>query len=510
MSLPLPQITFEVQQGGLGRRPANDDYISGFIGYIANGNLPAGFTTNDRIKRVFSVQEAEALGINLNYTDETKATGTYTITGIGTNGDTIELFIPQPSGTPVSLGTYTKSASETTVTLVAAAIVAIINAGTYIHGFTATNISGAITITAAPGLGAYLNTLSASATIVGTITGTAAAFSAGVGSRIAVFHYHISEYFRLRPNGQLYIGLYAAYGSNFEEVTLVQTFANGAIRQMAIMNDFSTAYATSQVTKIQARCDEVFGQYRPMVALFAPEISGTASVSSLPNNSTLDSEMVSVVISQDRGARGHELWRVTQKSISDLGAKLGVLSQSSVSQSWAWVGQFNMSNGTELDTIGFSNGEAYTSISAGALESLNAYAYCFLRKLEGITGTYNNQPNTATLLTSDFRFLYLNRVLQKAIRLVRANTLPAVSSPIVLKADGTLPDWQVENLQTLGDTALGQMISDGELSAGQTIVNPSQNVLATNTISEAIELLPIGVADYINIEIGYVSQLTQA
>jgi hypothetical protein len=92
---------------------------------------------------------------------------------------------------------------------------------------------------------------------------------------------------------------------------------------------------------------------------------------------------------------------------------------------------------------------------------------------------------------------------------VRANTLPSVSSPIVLNSNGTLPDWQVENLQTLGNTALLQMISDGELSDGQTIVSPSQNVLATNTINEAIQLLPIGVADYINIEIGYVSQLTQ-
>jgi len=510
MSLPLPQITFDVQAGGLGRRPSNDDYISALIGYIANGNLPAGFTTNDRIKRVFSIQEAEALGINLNYTDETKATSTYTITAIGSNGDTLELFIPQPSGTPVSIGTYTKTASETTAGQVATAYAAIINAGTYIHGFTAIAALNAITITAAPGLGIYLNTLTASATIVGTIAGTAAAFSGGVGSRVAVFHYHISEYFRLKPNGQLYIGLYAAYGTNFEEVTLVQTYANGAIRQMAIMNDFSTAYATSQTTKIQARCDEVFGQYRPMVALFAPEISGTASVSSLPNNSTLDSEMVSVVISQDGNARGKYLYQTIGKSISDLGAKLGVLSQSTVSQSWAWIGQFNMSNGTELDTIAFSNGEAYTSIAAGALESLNAYAYCFLRKIEGITGTYNNQPNTATLLTSDFRYIYLNRVIQKAIRVVRASTLPTLSSPIVLKADGTLPDWQVENLQTLGDNAIGQMISDGELSGGQTIVNPSQNVLATNTINEAIELLPIGVADYINIEIGYVSQLTQA
>lgn len=56
-------ITFNIQQGGLGRRLPGLDHVSGFVFAIANADLPAGFTTSDRIKKVESLVEAEALGI---------------------------------------------------------------------------------------------------------------------------------------------------------------------------------------------------------------------------------------------------------------------------------------------------------------------------------------------------------------------------------------------------------------------------------------------------------------
>lgn len=66
----LPTITINRGQGGLGRPLATTDHISGFIMPFVNANLPAGFSTTDRIKIVYSIAEAIALGI-------TKA-GTYT------------------------------------------------------------------------------------------------------------------------------------------------------------------------------------------------------------------------------------------------------------------------------------------------------------------------------------------------------------------------------------------------------------------------------------------------
>ena len=55
-----PDITFNRQGGGLGRPLPGQDHYSGFIVY--EDSLPTGFGT-DKIKQVFSIDEAEALGV---------------------------------------------------------------------------------------------------------------------------------------------------------------------------------------------------------------------------------------------------------------------------------------------------------------------------------------------------------------------------------------------------------------------------------------------------------------
>jgi hypothetical protein len=58
-----PTISFNRGQGGLGRPLATNDHISGFIMPFVNANLPAGFSTTNRIKIVYSISEAKTLGI---------------------------------------------------------------------------------------------------------------------------------------------------------------------------------------------------------------------------------------------------------------------------------------------------------------------------------------------------------------------------------------------------------------------------------------------------------------
>lgn len=506
----LPDITFNISQGGLGRAPAGEDHISGMIFYIANSFLPSGFTTSDRIKQVFSIEQAEALGIDLSYSDETPGEGTVSVTTAGTNGDIITITFTEPDGTVVTLGDYTKVSGDNTVTLVATAITAAINALTYIHGYTATSAIGVVTIVYKQGLGIWPNSgTPLAATIVGStmaVTVTQATV-AGVASKIAVFHYHISEYFRLKPNGNLYVGLYSAIGTDYEEVTLVRDYANGSIRQMAVFHAFASTTIATDTPKLQIVADAAATDHKPLSILKAPEISGTAALSSLANLSTLDSEKVSNIISQDGAARGHYLWQTTGKSITDIGAKLGVLSASKVSESWAWIGKFNMSNGVELDTVAFSNGVTYVSTPTSQLNTLTDYGYCFLRKLVGFTGSYNNQPNTSTLFTSDYRYIYNNRTIDKAIRQVRLNTLPALSGDIVLNSNGTMSDTTVAYFESLANTALDVMVRDGEISAYSVTIDPAQNVLSTNKIVETVKILPIGHADFIEINIGLTTKI---
>ena len=59
----MNDIKFNLGAGGLGRPLAGEDHISGFNVAVNDANLPVGFDVDNRIKKVFSLEEAIDLGI---------------------------------------------------------------------------------------------------------------------------------------------------------------------------------------------------------------------------------------------------------------------------------------------------------------------------------------------------------------------------------------------------------------------------------------------------------------
>lgn len=504
--MALNNIRFVLGQGGLGRPLTGQDHISGLVFYCVNGSLPSGFTTTNRIKQFFSVADAETAGILANYNDETAAEGTYLVTAVGANGDTINITVTEPFGVVVNLGTYTKVSGDTTATLVGAAIAAVINAGTNTHGYSATASTGTVTITARAGLGIFLNTgTPIVVTIVGTISGTLTQFVGGVASKQAIWHYHISEYFRLQPQGNLYVGFFAVPAPyTFVEVQTLQNYANGTIRQVGIYKD-SAAYAAGDVDLIQGVCNSLGAAHKEIIAIYAADMAAVTDISTLADLAIRSDNLVSVVISQDGAALGALLYQTTGKSVTTLGATLGAISLARVSESIAWVAKFNISNGQECDTLAFANGKLFSDVTVtdSLLSALQDKRYVFLRKFVGVAGSYFNENSTAIATTSDYAYITDNRTIQKATRGVYTSLVPALNSPITLNSDGTLADTTIAYFQSLAEVNLIQMIRDSELSAQQVVINPSQNVLQTGLLAITVNLVQIGTARNIQVNIGF-------
>ena len=497
------QIVFNRGQGGLGRPLTGEDFISGLLLYT--DTLPSGFGTSDRIKEVFSLEDAEDLGITNTNIGETKATGTVTITGAGAAGDTVEVKVNNGL-TSVSLGVGTVPATPT-VTTVAVAIVAAINALTLTHGYTATNIAGAITLVAPPSSGVGANSYVISTVIVGTATNTLVQFAGGVASLMNNFHYHISEYFRLQPKGDLYIGIYAVPGSyTFDEVVTIQNYAQGKIRQMGVFVT-SAAFATSQVNSLQGQATTLQTNNKPLSIIYQGDFSAVSDLSTLSDLRLLTDKNVSVTIGQDYGATGFALYRATGKSIGVLGAVLGAVSFSAVNESISWVGKFNVAN-VELDSLAFANGTNYRTLSDGSINNIDAKGYIFARKHIGIDGSYFNDSPTAIAVSNDFAYVENNRTIDKAIRNMRTLLLPALSSPIKVNADGTLTDDSIGYFSSLAKRALEQMERDNEVSAYTVTINPAQNVISTSKITIAVLIVPIGVARTIEVNVSFTTQIS--
>ena len=363
--MALNDITFIKGQGGLGRPAAGQDYVSGILFYTQDSNLPSGFTTTDRIKEVFSVADAESLGILNDYSDATAAQSTLQITDAGSTGSTVNLVGLQPLGASVTIGTYTRPSSDTTEDLVAAGVAAMINAGSYSHGYSATSSTDTVTITYPKKLGSFPNTgTPITVTATGITTGSLTNSASGYHSRWALWHYHISEYFRINPKGDLYISMQPYPTTyDFAEITSLQDFAQGRIRQVAVYVKwipFNTAHITAISDQIKNYCD---ANHKQLNALYAGKMTSITDLTTLTNLNTLTANKCSAVISQHGAGQGAFLAATSGQSITTLGATLGAVSLAAVSDDIAWIGKFNISDGTECDTLAFANGTLVSSLS---------------------------------------------------------------------------------------------------------------------------------------------------
>lgn len=510
----LPAIKFIKGQGGLGRPLPGEDFVSGLCIYTSNGNLPAGYSTSDRIKAMYALSDAVTAGILNDYSDATAAKATYLFTAVGADDDTIKIEVTAIDALGVAivydLGTFTKTAAESTATLLAAAVKDMINAGTVTNGFSATNTTATLSIVFPKRLGVQPNTgTPVTVTIVGTIAGTLtqpAAATVGVASRFAVWYYHISEFFRMQPQGILYVGFFAVPAPYvFTEVTTMQTFATGKIRQVGVFKDPAGAYSTADLTALDVVCKANDVNKKPLSAIYGADISATSDISTMSDLATLTANKVSDCLAQDGAAQGNYLWLTTGKSVTCLGALLGTVAFAKVSEDIAWVNQFPISNGTECEVVAFANGQKYTdaAITDNLLEVLNVRRHIFLKKFVGRSGSYWNDSHTAIIVSSDYAYIENNRTIDKATRVLYLSYLPSLNSPLQLNADGTLSETTVAYLESVGETSLDQMVRDAELSAKKVTINPIQNVLTTSKVVIAVDLVINGVARQIEIPIGF-------
>jgi hypothetical protein len=242
-------------------------------------------------------------------------------------------------------------------------------------------------------------------------------------------------------------------------------------------------------------------------ALYAANMVVVTNLATLSDLGTLTANKCSVIIGQDGGALGATLFMAYGKSVTNLGATLGAVSLSTVSESIAWIQKFNISDGFENDTVAFANGNLYSALSTNLINQLNSYRYIFLTVRVGITGSFFNDNHTAIAFSSDYAYINDNRVIDKAIRGVYANMLPALNSSLTLNSNGTLTDVTAAYLQTLANVPLDDMLRNTELSDYEVTIDQMTSVQTTSKVFVTIKLIGIGIARNIEVKIGYATSL---
>ena len=528
--MSAPKVTVVKQNGGLGYAAQGSDYYSGILFYLkSTSTLPTAFATN-QIQSLNSIYDLINLGITGNSADETKCTLTSALTK-GSTGDTIKTVFTDPfTNLSTTLSTYAQVSGDSTSTLFAASVATDINNNTATTGWSATAATGTLTLTPPAGYGASLN---GATCITFTVTGTIAAGAltlgvTGLGSEQDIIYYHTREAFRIQglqsgqQQGQIWLGIYKVGGSTystFAEVATMQSFTNGQINQMFVYAT-TTAFATSHVTALQAQATALQAVNQPIQILYQGDFQGTSNISTVTSTKTLNSGNVTCILGQDGANVGARLFKTFGKTIGCGGTTLGAVALASVQQSIISRSVFNLVDTLEYTQLAWANGVLLSASGGGLsalIDSIDALGYVFLRNMNTpvssalFGGVFFSNDLTSTVSTSDYSNIPNNRVMNKAMVGVYAAINEGLGNNVYFNPDGTLTVDTISYFQHLGDSVIGgqsgtqtgTMKQNAEISDGQTIINPTQNVQSTNTLVVAIKIQPVGVARYITVNIGF-------
>jgi hypothetical protein len=380
-----------------------------------------------------------------------------------------------------------------------------------------------ITITAAPGLGIALNTgTPLSATASGALTlCTITQFSGGVYSPCDIWYYHVSRFFTANPNGQLWINFTASPTTNFAEVMTLINAAGGVPRMVAVFDP--TAKTVSQVTsainQLQGQFTASFAAYTPCDIFYVPNIAGVSNIATLQNLQTYGTaQNVTPIISQDGGAAGAQLYLNSGISISNIGDIMGLASTLAVSQDIGEIGVGNISDGTENNIPALTNGVLISTLLQGSqLDTLDEYRYLFCVNEPGYPGTFINNDWTAIVASNSYNRLSVNRTINKVLRGQYIALLPLLKSRIYLNDAGTIDTVTLQKYYTAAQPQIVSMVNNGDLSPGNLTgtaltdgvvsIDPTQNVKTQGYIAIVYNLLPVYIADNIQVTLQFTQKL---
>lgn len=339
-----------------------------------------------------------------------------------------------------------------------------------------------------------------------------------------VYH-HISEFFRLNPNGQLWIMLVARTTSLSAMVnpatsnmaTLLLTTANGEINVLGVVRNPATTYTATlasgldnevspAISMAQTLADAEWDNHRPVhIVIEGRSYNGSASAAL--DLRTLNSDSVSCIIAQDKDIAG---LHAIHHGYAAVGVMLGLLSAAKVSENIGWVEKFpinDVANGLMVNPS-LSNYSLVNTLSPVDYTALHDKGYIMPRLYADDTNVYLNDDHTCAAITNDYAQIVNNRTINKAAKGIYKALLPQTNGGVPVEADGTMTAEFVGGLESKGEAPLDEMKRNNELSARVFYINPAQNVVSTSNVATRARIIPIGCSRYIDVDLGLTAKIS--
>ncbi|MFW2137105.1 DUF2586 family protein [Chryseobacterium sp. TY4] len=318
---------------------------------------------------------------------------------------------------------------------------------------------------------------------------------------------HVKAFYDYAGAGELWIMLVsdATTMENMADSTMAYAKkllndAAGAIRILGIVKK-SLGTETSlngldadvdkAVIKAQALAEEFEDNYFPLrVLISANNFGGT--VSALKDYKTTTHNKVALLLANTDGEKE-----------AAIGLALGRLASTPVQRN---IGR--VKDGPVEDTAAyFTNGAKVESLT-NAWEAIHNKGYIILRSFAGRSGFFFSDDPTLTKDTDDFHILSNGFVMDKALMIAYDALVENLGDEVPVTDEGTIHPAIIKSWQNDVETQLdGLMVQTGELSNAKVYIDEKQNVLSSGNMNVTIQLLPVGYAKQITVNIGFTTQI---
>ncbi len=156
-----------------------------------------------------------------------------------------------------------------------------------------------------------------------------------------------------------------------------------------------------------------------------------------------------------------------------------------------------------------TNTEAYLGTTAlestgGDAATISGKGFITFTTYPNVSGYFFSGDPMLTATTDDYSMLARGRVIDKAHVLAYTTFIQEVDDEVPVNADGTLDSGFCKWLsQQIVNQINNTMTANKEISDVSCYIDPSQNILSTNTLAVVLKVTPVGYATNIEITLGF-------
>lgn len=350
---------------------------------------------------------------------------------------------------------------------------------------------------------------------------------------MALIWYHISEFFRLNPDGTLYVhngnavapaNIFAADGP----ADKIMTASGNAVRFMGVVFGVDPADVITQTggfadfvaTTRTAAQAWVTARAAAFVYVDCIALEGYKAAAALVDQKVADAPQCAVVAACDFGYMDSiDELNANLKYTAAIGTVLGSIGVRMLSESMGSVmlekypdHARGYANYSLVDTRrerwlqpGLSDGtRTFDSLSQAVRTDLTDKAYIYVGQYEGYEGVYLNGEATCTTVDDDYNTIHINRLWNEAARRVRRALVPRINSRVQIEPDsGKIKPSAVADWDAACKRELNTLLAETEIADFRFSMDPNQDVIAQGKVIVKVSITPNGIAKAIEAEIGF-------